>query len=297
MELYDGHARGKLGLDARQDVPSFTAELRLDGVQARPFLSDAAQISLLSGRTKLALHLAGAGSTVDAIKASLSGQGSLAVSNGDIEGVDITSLISQLGAGEIPELRRGPGVKTSFSELGGGFTVSEGVAETGNLQMLSPLMKVTAAGTVDLKNDSIAMLAHPKIVAGPQGKGGANDLAGLSVPVRIEGPLQNPSIRPDLKGMFSSPDQAGKTINQIGAALQKKFKGKPVGEALGRFLGNVQIRTGRDGEAAAEEDAVPAGKARRSGRAKLPKAGLAPESGQEDNSAEPMDPDLERILR
>jgi AsmA protein len=297
MELYDGHGSGQLTLDVTQAVPAFRGDFRLDGVQARPFLSDAAQVSLISGRTKLALQLSGTGTTAEAIKASLSGQGTIALSDGDIEGVDITSFISEIGAGEIPELRKGPGAKTAFSDLGGSFTIADGVAETGNLQMLSPLLKVTAAGSVDLKQDSIDMLARPEIVAGPQGKGGANDLAGLSVPVRIEGSLQNPNMKPELKGMFASPDQAGKTINQIGAALQKKFKGKPVGEAIGRFLGNVQIETRGNGEADAEA-APPQEKPQRSGKAKPSKAQpkTGPETEQGD-SAEPDDPDLDRILQ
>ena len=50
MELYDGHASGKLVLDAAKPVPAFTGDFLLDGVQAKPLLSDAAQFSLLEGR-------------------------------------------------------------------------------------------------------------------------------------------------------------------------------------------------------------------------------------------------------
>ena len=114
--------------------------------------------------------------------------------------------------------------------------------------MTSPLLKVAAAGKVDIAQSTIDILANPEIVAGEQGKSGANDLAGLTVPVRIEGPLDSPKIKPELKGMFASPEQANKTVKQIGEVIKKKFKGKPVGEAIGRLLGNVQIGThGGDG--------------------------------------------------
>ncbi|HCL62069.1 MAG TPA: hypothetical protein DIC31_06260, partial [Rhizobiales bacterium] len=241
MELYDGHASGKLVLDASKPVPSFTGDFRLDGVQAKTLLSDAAQFSLLEGHTKLSLQIGGAGTSAEEIKSSLAGQGSVAMSDGSVEGVDITGFISSLGSGQIPELRQGPGAKTAFTDLGGSFTIKNGIAETNNLKMTSPLLQVTAAGTVNLTQGSLDILAHPEIVAGPEGKGGANDLAGLSVPVRIEGPLDHPTIKPEIKGMFANPEQASKTVKQIGDALQKKFKGKPVGEAIGRFLGNVQI--------------------------------------------------------
>ncbi len=290
MELYDGHASGKLVLDAAKPVPSFTGDFQLDGVQAKPLLSDAAQISLLEGHTKLTLQISGAGSSAEAIKSSLMGQGSLAVSDGAIEGVDITEMISQLGAGEIPNLRQGPGAKTAFNDLGGTFTITNGIAQTDNLQITSPLLKVAASGTVDLTQSTIDMVANPEIVAGPSGQGGANDLAGLSVPVRIQGPLDRPTIKPELKGI--SAEQAGKAVNKIGEALQKKFKGKPMGEAIGRFLGKVQIGPHGDDAGAAE----PRGNRKRSKKDDSNPPPSANDSEQGDN-AEPEDPDIDSILR
>ncbi|MGV1013439.1 MAG: AsmA family protein [Methyloceanibacter sp.] len=290
MELYDGNASGKLRLDAAKPIPDFSGDFRLDGVQVRPFLSDAAQFSLLSGRTKLELSIAGSGSTSEEIKSSLQGQGSVVVSDGAIEGLNITELIGSVGAGQIPNMRQGPGAKTVFSDLGGSFVIANGVAETENLQMQSPLLKVKAAGTVNLVEDSLNILAQPEIVAGPEGSGGANDLAGLRVPLRIEGPLQNPGITPELKGLFADPQTAGQTVNQIGEVLQRKLKGRPVGEALGRFLGNVQIETrGGDGEAPAPRP--------RSGQAPAPPAQPAPDASEQGDSGEPDDPHLKDILR
>ena len=280
MELYDGRGSGRLVVDATKPVPEFTGNFELDGVQIRPLLSDATQFNLLSGRTKLDLQLSGAGSTNEEIKASLQGEGNIAISEGAIEGINLTELIGAVGAGEMPNLRQGSGAKTAFSDLGGSFTMTNGIAETSNLQMVSPLLKVAAAGTVDLTKDSINILAHPQIVDGEASGRKKNALAGLSIPVRIEGPLQNPSIRPEVKGLFASPEQAGETVRQLGDAIQKKFKGKPVGEALGRFLGNVEIKRRGGG------DAEPP--ARRAPTA----PGLAPTTPPEDS-----DPQVDNILR
>jgi AsmA protein len=214
----------------------------------------------------------------------------LAVSDGAIEGVNLTEMISQIGAGEMPELRQGPGAKTAFTDLGGSFTIANGIAETSNLQVSSPLLKVAAAGTVDLTQSTINMLANPELVAGPAGQYGANDLAGISVPVRIEGPLDRPTIRPELKGMFANPDKAGKTVRQIGEALQKKFKGKPVGEAIGRFLGNVQIGPKGDDDAA-----EPQSNRKRSRRPDPSPGPSADDSEQGDSGT--GDPELDSILR
>jgi AsmA protein len=295
MDLYEGHASGKLVLDAAKPIPAFTGDFRLDGVQAKPLLSDAAQFSMLEGQTKLALQISGTGRTTEEIKSSLRGQGSLAVSDGAIEGINLTEMISQIGEGQIPEMRQGPGNKTAFSDLGGSFTIVNGIAQTNNLQMASPLLKVAASGSVDLTNSTISMVANPEIVAGSEGQSGANDLAGLSVPVRIEGPLDRPAIRPELKGMFANPEKAGKAVNKIGKALEKKFKGRPVGEAIGRFLGNVQIGPRGDDEGEAESQ----GNRPRSGKQDNQQAKPAPQSGEPEqgDGEESSDPDLDRILR
>jgi AsmA protein len=294
MELYDGHASGKVTLDASKPVPAFSGNLLLDGVQAKTLLSDAAQFSMLSGHTKLALQISGSGSNSDEIKSSLTGQGNVAVSDGAIEGINITELINSVGAGQMPDLRQGPGAKTVFSDLGGSFTIANGIAQTSNLKMTSQVLKVTAEGNVDLTQSSIDMLARPEVTAAPEGKGGANNLAGLSVPVRIEGPLANPSIKPGIKAMFANPEQAGKTVNQIGEALQKKFKGKPVGEAIGRLLGNVRVGP-RNKDA--QGDAAPPPSQKQPGKSALqptPDEGAADQNSGGDDAP---DPDLERILR
>ncbi len=293
MDLYDGHARGTFALDASRDVPAFSGDFLLEGVQAKSLLSDAAQVSLLEGRTKLALQLRGAGGNTEEVKSSLVGQGSIAVSDGAIEGVNLTEMIDQLGAGEIPDLRQGPGAKTAFTELGGSFTIKDGIAETSNLTATSPLLKVTAAGTVNLVASTMNLLANSEIVAGPEGERGANDFAGLSVPVRIEGPLDRPTISPEVKQMFADPEKAGKTVNQIGKAIQKKFKGKPVGEAIGRMLGDIKIEQRGGGGSESGTDRQSSGKKETPQAKPNAEGGAPPEQGAE----EPADPEIEELLR
>jgi AsmA protein len=283
MQLYDGQGSGKFTLDASKPVPSFTSNLVIDNVATQPLLNGAAGFKLLTGRAKVELQLSGSGRTSDEIKHSLSGNSSIDITDGTIEGINLTELIAGIGAGKMPDLEQGPGAKTTFSDLGGSFSIASGVAESHDLELTAPLLEVTARGTIDVVTGSLDFLTQPEIVAGPEGKGGANALAGLSVPVRIEGPFANPSFKPEIKGLFSSPDQTSKTVNQIGEMLQKNLKGKPVGEAIGRMLGNIRIGGGRkaDGNDGAEPPARHA----------------EPQAEPEPDSEEPIDPDLQDILR
>jgi AsmA protein len=277
MALYGGNVRGTLVVDATKPVPGFNGDFHLDGVKAQPFLKDAAQFDMLSGRVKLNLTISGEGGDAGAIKSSLNGDGSLLVTDGAIGGIDVTALIRGLGKGDF-DLRQGDGAKTAFSDLGGSFTISDGIAETQNLKVVSPLLKVSADGTVDIARSKIEIMARPEIVAESEGKGGANDLAGLGVPVRIEGPLDAPRVRPQIGSLFAGTESASKTVNKIGEALRKKFKGKPVGEVIGNLLGNVQI--GGGGRVAPQALAGP--------------QEADPDQGDADDV---MDPKLEEMLR
>ena len=83
-------------------------------------------------------------------------------------------------------------------------------------------------------------------------------------------------MKPQIGEFFANPDSASKAVNKIGEALQKKFKGKPVGEAIGRFLGNVQI--------GGKNKSAP----------KPPPQASEPDQGDAD---EKIDPEMEEILR
>ena len=198
----------------------------------------------------------------------------------------------------MPDFNQGPGAKTEFSALGGTFTLASGVAETHDLEMTSPLLQVTGRGTVDMVTGSLDFLTQPEIVAGPEGKGGANNLAGLTIPVRIEGPFAHPTFKPEIKGMFGNADQTQKTVKEIGDAVQKKFKGKPMGEAIGKMLGSVRIGKNRnnaaDDDADGGEPAAAAKPSPKAGKAAPPAA--AGEAPSEDDD-QPKDEDLNNILR
>jgi AsmA protein len=281
MQLYEGQGTGKFIVDASKPVPIFNGNLQLDNVSVQPLLLGAAGFNLLAGRTNIALQLSGTGGSGEEIRHSLAGRGSIDITDGSIEGINLTELIQGVGAGEMPRLEQGPGAKTQFSSLGGTFNIASGVAETHDLEMVSPLLKVTGRGTVDLVTSSLDFLTQPEIVAGPEGRGGANNLAGLSIPVRVEGPFDQPKIKPELKGLFSSPEQTGRTVNQIGDVLQKKLKGKPVGEAIGRILGGVRIGNERiDGQGGPANEAEP-----------------SEEEAPAEDSDEGRDSDLDNILR
>ena len=73
---------------------------------------------------------------------------------------------------------------------------------------------------------------RPKIAASQAGDGSVVNLAGLEVPVRVEGAWEKPTFTPDLKGVLGS-EQAGEAIKQIG----KNLKSQEVQDAIRGLLG------------------------------------------------------------
>ncbi len=67
------------------------------------------------------------------------------------------------------------------------------------------------------------------MVASSTGQGGKDlaDLNGITVPVRISGPLQDPQIRPDLKAAAGSAvkQQAQKAEEKLKERVQDRLKG------------------------------------------------------------------------
>ncbi|MEG6508446.1 AsmA family protein [Methyloligella sp. 2.7D] len=251
MKLYNGEGRGKLTIDSNGATPVFSGNLTLDRVAAGPLLKDAADLTMLSGTTKLVLKLNGKGATANQIKQSLTGNGSVVLSDGVIQGIDINRFVNTVGKGDInsivtnlgqngvPKLKGG---QTKFSSLGGSFNIKNGIAKTDDTKLVSPNLKVDAKGTVNIPKSYIDMVATPRVTADKGTK--AANLNNLTVPIRIRGPFSNPSYIPQVGKLLNDPKNATATVNKVGEVLQEKLKGNSGAEALGQFLGGVQIGGG-----------------------------------------------------
>ena len=71
--------------------------------------------------------------------------------------------------------------------------------------MKSPLLRVSGAGDINIGADTLDYLLKATVVATAGGQGGKElaDLRGLTVPVKISGPLAAPQYRLDFGAMAS----------------------------------------------------------------------------------------------
>lgn len=237
-QLYQGTLNGSLSARAA-DNAVFAVKQTLAGVAVGPLLRDAAAIDTLEGKGTIALDLTTQGATMDALKKALAGTASVNLADGAIKGIDIAGTIRGV-RDKVRELR-GQEVKpsdktqkTDFSELKATFNVKGGVARNEDLSMKSPLLRVSGAGNIDIGNDRLDYLLKPTLVATTQGQGGKDrlDVAGLTIPVKLTGPLESPQYTIDFAGIVTDlakqrlQDELLKRLGQKGAPAAPATAGK-----------------------------------------------------------------------
>ena len=212
MALYQGHGKAKVTADGSQSMPGVALDFDLAGFQANPFLTDAMDLKWLSGTANATIDVTGRGGSQRAIVSSLGGNGKVQFLNGAISGLNLAAMVRNAASAFTGGAQQQE--KTDFAELGGTFTIKNGILTNNDLAMESPLLRVAGKGTVDLPKQRVDYRVEPKMVASLQGQGGAGNLGGVTVPVIVEGPWDNISYRPDLAGMV------GGIAKAPGGALQ-----------------------------------------------------------------------------
>ena len=94
---------------------------------------------------------------------------------------------------------------------------------------------MSGTGTIDLPAQTLNFRVDPQVVASLEGQGGKTDLAGLGVPVAINGPWAAPSIYPDIAGILENPQAAYEKLSKLGGGLVKL----PSADSLAGALGNT----------------------------------------------------------
>jgi AsmA protein len=217
--LYNGVGTLNVSVDASGKTPAQRVQLSLANFDAYPFLKDAAGFESIEGTGAVSLDLAASGQSQRAMVSALSGTAKLEFSNGAIRGINIAKTVRTLSTGVLSGWQENAAEKTDFASLGASFKIAKGQAQTSDLHLSGPLVRMGGSGNIDLVSRTLKLRVDPKLVASLEGQGGKADLKGLSVPVMIAGPWSRPSIYPDIKGILENPVAAYEQLNQLGGGL------------------------------------------------------------------------------
>lgn len=181
VAAYNGTLVGEFVVNNRSGL-SVGGNLTARGLGLQPFLRDAADLEMLTGKANAQVKFLGVGSNVDAIMKSLSGNGSFNVAGGTIEGLDLDGLL---------KFGRGNGHTTVFEDMSASFKMEGGNLQNDDLLVVLRSFEARGAGRVGLGQQDIDYLFTPTALKGDDGPD-------LAIPVRIRGPWADPSILPDL---------------------------------------------------------------------------------------------------
>jgi AsmA protein len=228
--LFDGTVSGQVNADAASAVPALGLDLRINGVQAEPVLTRFADFNRLSGTARAVASLKTTGASQKAMVEGLNGQGSVTFTDGAINGINLAAMVRNATAAFQGQPVGNEPQKTDFAELGGNFTVRNGVVANDDLRLLAPLLRLEGKGTVSLPPKTIDYRIQPRLVGTIQGQGSDRDVAGISVPVLVRGSLENPTFAPDLAGLaeeaLRDPEAIRRQIEGLkGANRDEAIKG------------------------------------------------------------------------
>jgi len=231
--LYQGTLNGNATVNAA-GIPAVATRQNLNGVNIAPLLKDAVNFENLEGKGNVALDVTTQGVTVGAMKKALNGTASLNLADGAYRGINVAETIRNAKAA-LGAVRGKPqpqtqaantAQKTDFSELKASFQIRNGVAHNEDLTMKSPLLRLSGAGDIDIGNDAINYLAKATVVGTGKGQGGAeaDQLKGVTVPVKLSGPLGAPKYEIDY-GALATEAAKQEVEKKAGDFLQRKLPG------------------------------------------------------------------------
>lgn len=233
--LYGGSVRSVITADANTN--QFAVKQNLSGVTIGPLLQDALDQDLLDGRGSVDLDLTAQGDTIGALTKTLTGNAGLALKDGAIKGINMAQSLRS--AGDMLSLKRNretaasPGEKTDFSELKASFRIDNGQARNEDLTLSSPFVRLNGAGSVNLVEGSLDYVAKTSLVAtstGQEGKALA-DVAGITVPVRVSGPLT--ALKYELQFSDAVQQQAKQRLEKEKSKLKEKLESGLTEKLLG----------------------------------------------------------------
>lgn len=203
MALYGGDGKGVVTLSGAGAAPEIGVDVALSGIKAEPLLTDAAGFNRLSGTGNMTLKLSGAGRSQRALMSSLDGTVAMKLEDGAVKGADLAAIARTIQSA-LSGSAIGPSAKTDFAEFSATLVVKNGVGRNDNLQLLSPFVRLSGAGTVDVAGQRLDYRVEPRAVRSSEGQGGKNDQRGIGIPFLIKGPWARLSYTPDLSGIANT---------------------------------------------------------------------------------------------
>jgi AsmA protein len=195
-QLYGGRYSGDLTYDARTASPSISMDEHLTDVDLTQLAANSKAKGRVSGKATVEIKGTARGAEADDILKTLNGHFEANVANGAIEGVDVgysialaQSLIDQQTGTAVQDTKR-----TKFEAFKTSAQITNGIAETHDLSIISSVFTVGGQGTINLPSSGLDMNLTASIMK-------SASTTAVDIPLKITGTYSNPTVNPDVTAL------------------------------------------------------------------------------------------------
>ncbi|MEQ9639659.1 MAG: AsmA family protein [Alphaproteobacteria bacterium] len=223
LGLAGGRIVAEAKVDASGDAAVVTYKADVENVAARPLLTAFADSDRISGTANVTAEGSTRGASQYELVKALNGKGAVKFTDGAIHGINLASALRKAQALGL-DSTAGEEQKTDFAELGGTYTITNGVVDNQDFAMLAPLIRLGGAGRVPMPPRTLNYGVEAKLVPTLKGQGGDDALAGVPIPIKLTGTWANPSYAVDWEAVLKTLAQDPAKLAKLPGALSDKAK-------------------------------------------------------------------------
>ena len=242
FSAYEGAGKGVITIDAQNAPYKIATNFNLTDINAQPLLTDATGFDKVLGRGSLNWNLSTAGQSQKSFIDALNGKLAFEFADGAVKGANIAEMVrkgKEIISGNFGAASEGldtgfeEAEQTDFSALTGSFNFIKGVGRNTDLSLISPLIRISGEGDVDLPLTKVDYRLVTGIVDSIEGQGTTDDSTGFKIPLRIKGPFHDVGIKLDVSNALK--DEAKKKLDDAKEKAKEKAKDKVKDKLKGLF--------------------------------------------------------------
>ena len=223
FNLYDGATLTDLTLDVRVNKPKLFIKNTSTTIATGPLLRDVYGDDVITGIANMQMDITAQGMDADTIMQTLNGKGNFSVNDGVLD-VDLETYFNDTYQ-KYKKLTKNPRKsinKTAFEKISGTYTLSNGVLSNNDLNGKLRRYRISGRGKVDLPKQHIDYVLDTTVVKTSDAKKDqpVSELRGHTIPIKIRGPLDDPSIKADFGAVAKAA--AKKAIKKEQKKMEEK---------------------------------------------------------------------------
>ena len=211
----DGTLDLALSINGKAEPPTLQFSANGEGLAADKALLAALGFGEVTGKLSPSLSVSANGHTLAELISTLKGQASLRIVSGSIKAIDLPATFGKVTNAILDGWHRDERTTTAFDALSASFTIADGIAETSNLMLTSPVLNLTGKGEIDLLRQAVDLKIDPQLKVAPSAAT-ASQFTTFPVAIQVKGPWAGPRIYPDMPGILEDPASAYAALKKLG---------------------------------------------------------------------------------